>query len=85
MALKHKADIQLMAATPARTLNLGLMGTCMGHLLVLGPILAKGHGGFLLPGLVVAWGFSLLTSMLGLAAPEISQLAEEAAEGVRHD
>ena len=36
MALKHKADIQRMSATPARTLNLGLMGTSIGHLLVLG-------------------------------------------------
>lgn len=39
MALKHKADIQRMSATPARTLNLGLMGTSIGHLLVLGKFL----------------------------------------------
>ena len=77
MALKHKADIQRMAAAPARTLNVGLMGTSLGHLLVLGPVMAKGHGGILLPALLGAWGGALLTSMLGLTAPETAQVVDE--------
>jgi hypothetical protein len=36
VALKHKADVGMMAATPARTLNAGLLATSLGHLLVLG-------------------------------------------------
>lgn len=36
VALKHKADRDYLASTPARALNLGLMGTAVGHLLVLG-------------------------------------------------
>jgi hypothetical protein len=79
MALKHKADIQRMSAAPARTLNIGLMGTSLGHLMVLGDVLAKGHGGMLLPALLGAWGGALFTSMLGLTAPEVTQMAEEVA------
>lgn len=80
MALKHKADIRMMSATPARTLNLGLMGTSLGHLLVLGPVFTKGHGGFLLPGLLLTWGLGLITSILGLGAPEVHEFANEVAE-----
>lgn len=79
-ALKHKAEVDMMAATPARTLNLGLMGTAVGHLLVLGPILAKGHAGFLLPGVLGTWGLALLASMLGLGAPEAAELADQVVE-----
>lgn len=77
MALKHKADIQRMSAAPARTLNIGLLGTSLGHLMVLGDVMAKGHGGMLLPVLLGAWGGALATSMFGLTAPEMSQIAEE--------
>ena len=81
MALKHKADTQRMAATPARTLNVGLMGTAIGHMLVLGPWMFKGwNAGALLPGLVGSWGGVLVTSMLGLAAPEVQHMAEEVVE-----
>jgi len=79
MALKHKADIQRMSAAPARTLNVGLLGTSLGHVMVLGDVLVKGNGGMLLPVLLSVWGFSLATSMLGLTAPEVSQMAEEVA------
>jgi hypothetical protein len=79
MALKHKADIQRMSAPPARTLNVGLLGTSLGHVIVLGDVLAKGHGGMLLPVLLGAWGGAMGTSMLGLTAPEMSQMAEEVA------
>ncbi len=78
MALKHKADIQRMSAAPARTLNVGLLGTSLGHLMVLGDVMAKGHGGgMLLPVLLGTWGGALATSMLGLTAPEVTQIAEE--------
>ena len=40
VALKHKADIDMLPATPARTLNAGLLATAAGHLLVLGESLA---------------------------------------------
>ena len=85
MALKHKADIQRMAATPARTLNMGLMATAVGHLLALGPVLSKGSFGFMLPGLVGTWGATLVASMLGLAAPEVTELVEEVVEAAKRD
>lgn len=121
VALKHKADTDNLSTGPGRALNLGLMGTAVGHLLVLGecekplgvhgvgkqgsshfwhallptpsrqfflfdtagPILAQGNGGFLLPGVVSAWFLALITSMLGLSAPELAQLAEEVTSEAR--
>lgn len=50
-----------------------------------GPLLSKGQGGFLLPGLVGTWAAALMTSMLGLAAPEVTQLAEEVVEAAKQD
>lgn len=79
-ALKHKAEIGKMATTPARMLNMGLMGAAIGHLLVLGPIMAQGHGGLMMPGVVGAWAVTLLTSMLGLAAPEVREFVQEVSE-----
>ena len=35
-----------------------------------GPILARGHGGFLLPLLTSTWATSLVAAMAGLATPE---------------
>ena len=46
--------------------------------MVLGDVMAKGHGGgMLLPVLLGTWGGALATSMLGLTAPEVTQIAEE--------
>ena len=61
----------------------------MGHLLVLGPILAARHGGFLLPGVVGAWVTALLAAMAGLAAPgaaqAVARLVEETAEAAKSE
>lgn len=83
MALKHKADIQRMGATPARTLNLGLVGTSIGHLLVLTPIATKLHGGMLMPVVLGTWSAALVTSMLGLAAPEVQEMAEQVVDAAQ--
>jgi hypothetical protein len=77
MALKHKADSNRMSAAPARSLNVGLLGTSLGHLMVFGDVMAKGHGGMLLPVLFGTWASALFTSMMGLTAPEMTHLAEE--------
>ena len=52
-------------------------------LLLLLPPCAAGHGGLMLPVLVATWGTALLTGMLGLASPELEQLAEQTAEAAK--
>ncbi|KAL4433392.1 hypothetical protein ABPG77_010245 [Micractinium sp. CCAP 211/92] len=76
--LKDKAENGLLGRSVARTLNIGLMLASVGHLLVFGPILNQGHGGWLLPILTATWGTALLASMAGLAAPEVTHLLEQA-------
>jgi len=80
MALKHLGDIDLMGSTPARTLNLGLMATSVGHVLVLRLVLSVGSYGAILPGVGALWVMVLLTSLLGLVAPEVDELIEQVAE-----
>jgi hypothetical protein len=83
VALQRKARNGALAQSPARTLNLGLLATAVGHLLVLGPVLARREGGVLLPGVVAAWAGLMATAMLGLAAPELGELAEQVAEAAQ--
>ncbi|GAB4819414.1 hypothetical protein N2152v2_006460 [Parachlorella kessleri] len=68
--LKDKAENDLLGRSIPRSLNFGLMLASIGHLLVFGPILARGHGGFLLPLLTSSWATSLVAAMAGLATPE---------------
>lgn len=76
--LKDKAENGLLGRSLARTLNLGLLISSIGHLLVFGPILNMGHGGWMLPILTATWGTALLASMAGLAAPEATALLQSA-------
>lgn len=77
--LKEKADDGLLSKSIARILNIGLLATSVGHMLILGPMLSNGQqeGGFLLPLVTAMWGSALLSSMMGLSAPELKQMAEE--------
>jgi hypothetical protein len=79
-ALKHKADIGMLGPSIPRTLNAGLMAASLGHLLTLGPILTKAHGGWLLPIIIGTWGTALMTSLLGMVAREATQLAQNVVE-----
>lgn len=83
--LREKSESNLLAKTIPRTLNLGLMVASVGHMLVLGPILSKGFGGFMLPSLAATWGTALLASMIGMAAPELNSLVEQVAHEARHE
>jgi hypothetical protein len=83
VALQRKARNGALAQSPARALNLGVLATAVGHLVVLGPVLARREGGFLLPGIVATWAGLVATAMLGLAAPELEELAERVAEAAQ--
>jgi len=78
--LREKAEDNLLSKSIARMLNMGLLATSVGHILILGPMLSKGHGGFLLPVVSAMWGNAMLTSMAGLSAPEFEQMADELQE-----
>lgn len=78
--LKEKSEDNLLSKSIARMLNMGLLATSVGHMLVFAPMLSEGHGGFLLPVVSAMWGFAMLTSMSGLSAPEFEQMAKELKE-----
>ncbi|KAL4859821.1 hypothetical protein ACK3TF_000096 [Chlorella vulgaris] len=50
----------------AKTLNAGVMATALGHLAVMGPIMASNQGGPALPWVVGAWATALATGGLGM-------------------
>lgn len=84
LVLKDKAENNLLGRSTARILNIGLLAAAILHILVLGPILSIGHGGWMLPLLVTNWGAAMAASMLGLASsPEVQQLVERTAEAAR--
>lgn len=61
-----------------RLLNLGLLAQVTGELLVFGPLMTRRAGGVLL-GLVVAGSaVAAVAVVLGLAAPELEELADAA-------
>ncbi|KAL6771398.1 hypothetical protein ACKKBG_A26210 [Auxenochlorella protothecoides x Auxenochlorella symbiontica] len=78
LTLKDKAEAGLLSRSIPRTLNAGLLGASLGHLLIFGPILAQAHGGALLPFIVLGATLATLTAILGFTAPELEELAEAA-------
>ena len=73
---------KLLGQPISRTLNVGLLAGAAGHLMVLGPVLKHGGGGFLLPLVAGVWVTALLAALTGLAAPDAEALAAMAREAV---
>lgn len=67
-SLKEKSDNNRLNDSTARTLNLGLFLTSLGHLVVLGPMANEGTGGRYLPVLVGTWATACAASLVGLSS-----------------
>lgn len=67
-SLKEKADANQLPDGTARTLNLGLLLSSLGHLAVLGPMANEGTGGKHLPVLVGTWATAFAASLVGLTS-----------------
>ncbi|KAL4445732.1 hypothetical protein ABPG77_008931 [Micractinium sp. CCAP 211/92] len=65
-SLKKLADGGRLGEPVARTLNAGVAAAAAGHLAVMGPMVAAGQGGPMLPMVAGAWATALLTAGMGL-------------------
>lgn len=65
-SLKKKADEGRLGDPVSVTLSSGLLAASLGHLAVLGPMVARGQGEWALPWVVRAWATGALAGAYGM-------------------